>query len=229
MPFATPIKPAFYRYLAQVPLTVLILVFVPSNLGKLIALLAVWSMTFRTIRRAELAFVLIVCLFFSVMNAMSLRQGIFAFSRPDLLGMPAYEFVMWGFYVLHTSRLLGGPRAPAPTGVTWTLALLYSAAFATLHDPVLLLLVAGALLVIGLVVYHERHDLYYAGYMIVLGAVIEYTGVLSGEWHYPGNPAGGVPLWFITLWGGVGLFLRRLALPIVARFDATKPFSLGNN
>ena len=37
----------------------------------------------------------------------------------------------------------------------------------------------------------------------------------------PGDPPGGVPLWFITLWGGVGLFLWRLALPLLRRFGAT--------
>jgi len=41
--------------------------------------------------------------------------------------------------------------------------------------------------------------------------------VHSGQWGYPGNPPGGVPLWFITMWGGIGLFMRRLIVPILER------------
>lgn len=208
-------------YIAQVPATALVLAFLPSNLGKLMVLLIVWALTFRRVRRKEFAFLLVICGFFTGMNAISLDQGIFSFARPDVLGMPYYELAMWGFYVLHTMRVVNGPPAPWPTGTVWILALSYSVTFATIHDPILLLLASGALLCIALVRFHERHDFYYTGYMIALGAVIEYTGVLSGEWYYPGSPLGGVPWWFITLWGGVGLLLRRLALPVLARFDDT--------
>jgi hypothetical protein len=48
----------------------------------------------------------------------------------------------------------------------------------------------------------------------VLGALIEYTGVWTGQWHYPGRHLGGVPLWFLPMWAGVGLFTRRLVLPL---------------
>jgi hypothetical protein len=69
------------------------------------------------------------------------------------------------------------------------------------------------------VFFHEKLDLAYAGYMILVGALIEYTGVWSAQWGYPGSPPGGVPLWFITMWGGVGLFTRRLVLPILRRYS----------
>lgn len=208
-------------HLAQLPATALILAFVPSNIGKLMTLLVVWAITFRQISRNEAVLVLVICGFFTGMNAMSLRQGIFTFARPDVLGMPLYELVMWGFYVLHAKRVVQGPPAPKPGATVWILALSYSGAFATIRDPALLLLASGALLIVALVRFHARHDFFYVGYMIVLGAVIEYAGVLSGEWSYPGNPLGGVPAWFVTLWGGVGFFLHRLALPIVARYEAT--------
>lgn len=160
------------------------------------------------------------CSFFTVMNALSLRQGIFAFTNPDVMGMPVYELFMWGFYLLHVKRLLDGPAPISlPTGAwqAWILALLYAGAFATISDPGKLLVVTGTLLLIGLILFHERLDLAYVVYMVFLGAAFEYTGVLSGQWTYPGNPLGGVPLWFVTLWGGVGLFLRRLVLPLLSQ------------
>ncbi|MEP6879629.1 MAG: hypothetical protein ABI865_12365, partial [Nitrosospira sp.] len=95
------------------------------------------------------------------------------------------------------------------------IVILYCMAFGLIPNQDILLGVTATLLLGGLVVYHEPSDLVYIGYMIFLGTAIEYTGVWSGEWTYPEQIAGGVPLWFITLWGGVGLFLRRLILPYV--------------
>jgi uncharacterized membrane protein YoaT (DUF817 family) len=89
--------------------------------------------------------------------------------------------------------------------------------FATIGDATLLLLASAAVLAVALALFHESRDLAYTGYMILIGTLFEYAGVHSGLWSYPGDPSGGVPLWFATMWGGVGLFLRRLALPLVAK------------
>lgn len=151
------------------------------------------------------------------MNAASLQQGIFAFRHPDFLGMPVYELFMWGFYLLHTLRMLGGPAPEGRRLTVWIWAGLYAATFAIVSNPEVLLMVTAGLLIIGLALFHERFDFAYVLYMVAIGAAIEYTGVLSGQWYYPGEPVSGVPLWFITLWGGVGLFLRRLVLPILSR------------
>lgn len=205
--------------LLQVPVVLAILVWVPGNFGKLAAFLVLWAVTFRRLSKPEVIFYFGVCIFFTIMNAMSLKQGIFAFTHPDVLGMPVYELFMWGFYLLHLKRVLDGPMPEGKRIVVWALALLYAAAFATIQDANRLLAVTGLLLTIGLILYHEPLDLGYTGYLILLGAAIEYTGVHSGQWHYPGDPPGGVPFWFITLWGGVGLFLRRLILPILMRYE----------
>lgn len=205
--------------LLQVPAALIIIAWVPSNLGKLAAFLMLWAVTFRKLNKPEAIFYIGVCAFFTLMNAMSLRQGIFAFTAPDVLGMPVYELFMWGFYLLHLKRVLGGPAPESKPTVVWTLALLYATAFAVIPDAGILLAVTGALLLVGLVLFHKPLDLAYTGYLILLGAAIEYTGVHSGQWHYPGDPLGGVPFWFITLWGGVGLFMRRLILPILTRYE----------
>lgn len=210
----------------QLLATLLILAFVPTNLGKAAACLLVWALTFWPLSRPELALYAGVCVFFTVMNALSLRQGIFAFNHPDVLLMPFYELFMWGFYILHTRRVVGGAAPKGREKIVWTLAILYSIAFSAIPDQTVLFAVTALLLVVALGFFHERLDLAYVGYMILLGAAFEYTGVLAGEWHYPGNPVGGVPPWFATLWGGVGLFLRRLVLPIVERFEtASVPLS----
>ncbi len=198
----------------QLLVTLAVLAFLPSNLGKTAALLVCWAVTFRRINAAECVLFVGVCCFFTVMNAMSLKQGIFRFAAPDLLGMPFYELLMWGFYVLHTKRMLGD-TPPESSRTAWGLAICYSIAFATLKDPNVLLDVTAALLVLGVLLFHTPRDLAFLGYMILLGAAVEYTGVTSGQWSYPNAPLGGVPAWFVTLWGGVGLFFHRLILPLM--------------
>lgn len=205
--------------LLQIPAVLAIIAFVPTNIGKLAALLVVWVVTFRTLSKVEAIFYVCVCAFFTVMNAASLSQGIFTFSSPDVLGMPVYELFMWGFYLLHLKRVLGGPAPTGKRSTVWTLALLYAAAFAAIPDAKLLLIATSILLAIGLILFHEPLDLAYTGYLVIFGAAIEYTGVYSGEWFYPGSPVGGVPFWFVTMWGGVGLFTRRLILPILERYE----------
>lgn len=200
---------------AQLLGTLAIIALLPGNVAKAGALLAWWAVTFRRIEFKEVVLVVGVCCFFTVMNAMSLAQGIFSFTEPDILGMPVYELFMWGFYILHTKRLLGD-APPAPSRVAWGLALAYSAAFAGIKDATTLLLVTGTLLAIAVYLFHTRRDLAFLGYMVLLGALMEYTGVGSGQWTYPGAPLGGVPPWFVTLWGGVGLFFHRLILPLLA-------------
>jgi hypothetical protein len=196
--------------------TLLILGLLPGNWAKTVALLAWWAVTFGRIHRFELALALCACLLFSIMDVLALKHGVFRFTQPDWLAMPAYEFMMWGFYVLHVMRALGG-RSP---GNGWIMPLLLSAAFATsfatIEEPRMLLAASGAVVLVALIRYHEPEDLAYVAYMVALGAAIEYTGVHSGNWTYPGEIWGGVPLWFVSLWGGVGLFLRRLALPLFA-------------
>lgn len=190
-----------------------------SNAIKLVALLLLWITTFWPIQRFELVLFIFAGMFFSVMNVLSLKQGIFRFSKPDLLGLPAYEFVMWGFYLLHVQRMLAGQISPKPSAKVWTLALLYAASFAILANPQILLCVTASLLLASLFLHHEPFDLAYAGYMVLIGAFVEYLGTATGLWTYPSPPIGGVPFWFVTLWGGVGFFLRRLIMPFTNRQD----------
>ena len=176
-------------------------------------------MTFRNLTRTELVLFGIVSVLFTAMNLGALQQGVFFFTHPDFLGMPVWEFFMWGFYVLHLIRMVDGP---APTGKLWLplgLAVAFAIPFSTIPDAKMLLLVTAIILAIALAFFHERLDFAYTGYMIFVGALVEYTGVWSGQWGYPGDPPGGVPFWFVTMWGGVGLFTRRLVLPILRRYE----------
>jgi hypothetical protein len=199
----------------QLALTLAVLALVPGAWPKLAALLLCWAATFRTVTKPELLACFGVSGLFSVMDIMAVRQGVFAFDAPDYLGLPVWEFFMWGFYVLHALRMLDGPSARGSPWRAVALGLLFAVPFASIADPWLLLAASGSALALALAFFHERDDWTYVGYMVVVGALVEYVGVWSGQWHYPQSPPGGVPLWFVTMWGGVGLFTRRLLVPLL--------------
>jgi hypothetical protein len=205
-----------FGLLCQLAATVAVLGWIPGNTAKLIAMAVIWAVGFGRITAIEFLAMAGVNILFAVLNAAALAAGIFRFDHPDFFGMPVYEYLMWGFYTLHASRLLEGE----PPRNSQILALLAAGAFAlpfaTIADPMLLLLVATIGLALCFVLFHEPMDWAYAGYMAAVGAAIEYTGVGTGQWHYPDQEFGSVPLWFLAMWAGVGLFTRRLLLPFLA-------------
>ena len=156
-----------------------------------------------------------MCALFSVMDIMAVRQGVFRFSNPDLSGLPIWEYFMWGILVLHMLRTLEGPVPATNLRLVLPLAVLFALPFATLTDASILLAISGLVLGLTLVFFHDRWDLKYMAYSVLLGAAFEYVGVWSGQWSYPSAPPGGVALWFTTMWAGIGLFARRLVLPLV--------------
>jgi hypothetical protein len=208
-----------FRLLAQLTITLGILVWVPGNVAKLVAFALTWVVLFGRVRGAEVTVFIIVNVLFAGMNIGALCQGVFRFEHPDFLGMPVWEFVMWGFYVLHLIRMVGGTTPGGRVALPLGLAIIFAVPFSTIPDQGTLTIVSGLIFFIALGFFHEKLDLAYAGYMIVVGALIEYVGVHSGQWSYPNDPLGGVPLWFIPMWGGVGLFTRRLVLPALRRFQ----------
>lgn len=203
--------------LCQLLATAATLGWVPGNPAKLVTMLIIWCLGFGRIRAAELLAMAAVDLLFVVMNSAALKRGVFRFDHPDYLGMPVYEYLMWGFYTLHTMRFIDGEEPRGNLIVASAAAAVFALPFAMIADPALLLAASAAVLAGCLVLFHERMDLAYAGYMAALGTLIEYVGVGSGQWHYPGRHYGGVPLWFLTMWSGVGLFTRRLILPRLRR------------
>jgi hypothetical protein len=177
----------------------------------------IWAVGFGRITATEFLAMAGVNILFAVMNAAALARGIFRFNHPDLFGMPLYEYLMWGFYTLHTIRFLEGepPRSQRIAAVA--AAAVFALPFAAIGDPAYLLLTSTAVLAACFVLFHQRMDLAYAAYMAVLGALIECVGVSTGQWHYPGQPDGNIPLWFLTMWAGVGLFTRQLLLPVICK------------
>lgn len=202
--------------LLQLALTSAILGWLPGNAVKLAAMFVVWAIGFRRISARELMIMAGVNLLFSLMDLAALQTGVFRFREPDLFGLPIYEPFMWGFFVVHALRFIGKVPAPPCLNLSLGLAVLFAVPFLTVSHPFVLFCISSILLIANLVVLRNRVDFAYTGYLVAVGCVIEYVGVWTGQWVYPGSPAGGVALWFIPMWGGVGLFTGRLLAPLVA-------------
>lgn len=192
----------------------LVILFSPlSNLNKTMALLIFWLITFFPINVVELLLFISINIVFSVIDIMSIQKGIFFFNHPDIFGLPYYEFFMWGFYILHSTRVLGVSFLPVTKiqVIAWLiLVILYSLAFSHFVNSNTLLIATSSIICIFLSFFHAKQDWLYLAYFIFMGTLFEYLGVGFGEWGYPNPPWGGVAFWYVTLWGGVGVFAHRL-------------------
>lgn len=206
-----------YRLLMMIQLagSVAILAFVPGNLLKLVAFPIWWAVTFRRVTVRQLVLNLVAAVFFTVMDYLTLRQGIFRFTYPDFLLMPCYEPLLWGYLLLHTLHMVNGPTPRGRLLLPAALAVVFAVPFLVITDPVVLFVVSGVILAVGLIIYHEVYDLAYVGYFVLVGTLWEYAGIWSGQWSYPDPPPGGLPPWFAPMWGGIALLLRRLVLPFL--------------
>ncbi len=195
------------------------LVFLPSNVAKAVVLPLWWLVTFGPMKRIEIVEFCLACLIFSGMNAMALHRGIFAFTYPDVFGMPWFELFMWGFYLVHTRRALARFSTPRSNrrGVAVGLTVCFAIVFSAATGDVSRFFGPLAVILVSLAFFHEVSDFLHIGYMVFLGALIEYSGIATGQWSYPSSQLAGVPLWFITMWAGVGLYAHRIFSETLAK------------
>lgn len=211
--------------LLQLPATCFVIACLPGNDLKLAVLLLLWNSTFKHLRFAEILWFLGISTVFTIMNALALNKGVFFFSCPDILRMPVYEIFMWGFYTLHSVRLLGGTAPPGNKLPATLFGIAFSLPFSLIRDSDTMTNATFCLLLVGVVLHHEPLDLLYMAYFVIIGAMIEYVGVHSGQWYYPETHFGGVPLWFVSMWGGIGLLVHRIGLPILEHLKKMEALS----
>ena len=224
---ASPIAPWPHQYrsrrreqialLLQLAATAVVLGWLPGNYAKLAGMIGIWAIGFGRISSRELITFMVVSASFSLLDMAALQSGAFKFRHPDLRGLPVYEFFMWGFFTLHALRFVAKVPATRQLGLSVALAVMFVMPFATLADPLALFVASSVMLIAALAILRDSADFAYTGYMIAVGSLIEYIGVWTGQWAYPSAPPGGVALWFIPMWGGVGLFTGRLLAPLVGR------------
>ncbi len=193
------------------------LLFVPDRLVLLALLLACWWIVFRPVTAAELMMFGVAAVFFLFQNYVTLRAGLFEFKFKDILLMPYYEPLLWGFYFLGMKRFISGQASPRLSVVRKAIAavVITSAAFSLFSfDSRALFLATACSTIVLFVLFHEKLDVYYALCGLGLGFIIELFGVSTGLWWYPAPDFLGIPYWFATMWISVGLLGRRFLIPV---------------
>lgn len=206
------------RAALQILGTLIILGWIPGNLLKLALLILVWILTWGPLRRGFLVLFTLCIFLFTAMDALAVRRGVFVFSRPDIGGLPLWEPLMWAFFTYHFHHMIQGPPPKFDLRVL-PMAVLFSACFGLFQTPHILLIATGTTLALSLLLFHETYDVIYTGYAVLVGTAVEFVGVARGLWHYPDAPVGGVPFWYIPLWGSIGLYMRRMGLPLAERIS----------
>lgn len=199
------------RWAALLTGTLAIVATLADGRAALAACLLWWSFAPWT-RRLALAWAALALLF-AALDVGAVRAGVFAFARPDLLGLPWWEFAVWGCWVLGGLGLVPAASPVRPRWPTALCAAVFAAPFLAVADPWWLTVLALAGLAPGLVLHHARGDLLHLGLFLLLGLVVELTGVLAGVWTYPQAGPLAIPPASLVMWAGIGLFAHRLVRP----------------
>ncbi len=184
--------------------------FIENTLIALAMMLILWFVTFFPFTKYELIVFVVTCCFYTLGDIVVLNQGIFYFSDTDILGMPYYEPFMWGFYFLHTTRILGG-EAPKRALPGLILALIVVVTITYFSNTQLVSWLLIAIVLGGLLVFRTQKDFEYVIYLLGVGIVLEYAGTHFGEWTYNID---NYLLWWIATWALSGLILYRTIHPI---------------
>lgn len=181
------------------------------NLLKLIFCIFSFLLVFKRLNLLEWSLFFGVSVFFTFMNAMAIQNGVFQFLSPDFLGLPWYEFLMWGMYVLHLKRFVEIYFADELNNFK-----------ISYYDFICLFLVAIFFSVCGLkwqitilpllvnIFYltYKNSKLLWLSYLyfIFMGGVLEFIGTRYLEWSYPSPDIAGVPLWYINVFGSFAIY-----------------------
>lgn len=197
--------------------TLAILAFVPGNLEKLASVLILWALTFQRPTRKELISFVLINVVFVISDIGAIQNGFFVFSEPDVLGLPYWEFVMWGFYLLHTARLMPATKKLPTDWKAIALAVVFSLLFGVIKDRNLLLALTTGVLVLTQVLYREREDFMYNIYLMLMGIAFETVGLYFNLWSYPESAYSTAVVQFVVMWGATGIFFRRILGAVVLK------------
>lgn len=195
----------------QLLLTLFILAFIQNNFYKVSLLLPLWWISFGGLTRKEFLAYLCINIFFVISDIGAIQNGFFKFTNPDFLGLPVWEFFMWGFYLIHTHRLFPAKVPKSLDLKLLMLAIIFSQLFAIIHDRELLLISTSGILLLSLIFYHDKEDIFYCFYLMAVGVATEYVGIRFNLWSYPERDYNSAWLQFVIMWGAAGLYFRHIA------------------
>ena len=208
-----------------------------ENYLKMIMILASFYFVYGVFSKEERYLFVGVNLFFMFMNYMSIVNGIFSFSSPDLIRLPWYEFFMWGIYVLHLKRVceLFFKKEFSNYQVSiadFVCVGLVVVVFSVCKDKELVTLLP--LLVNMFYLIYKKSKLLICSYVyfLIIGGILELAGTNSGQWSYPNPDIFGVPYWYVNVFGSFAIYFplvyKGLDLGLKTTFMRDLHFKLGS-
>ncbi len=195
----------------QLLLTLFILAFIRENFLKVAFLLPVWWMAFGGLKKNEIISFFLINFIFVVSDIGAIQNSFFKFSHPDVWGLPYWEFIMWGFYLLHTHRMFPAKVPKTLDLKLLILAIIFSQLFGIISDRNILLASTSGVLLFTLSFYHRKDDLLYCGYLMLMGIAVEFVGLRFDLWSYPQKDYNSALLQFVVMWGAAGIYFRHIA------------------
>jgi hypothetical protein len=208
-----------FNYLLQLLLTMYWISLPIEGILKVLVLIFWWLLTFWPLKISEILVFIVPCVLYSIGNILSVQKGVFFFKHPDVMGLPYYEYGMWGFYFLHTIRVLKPFEKIHFQWRTIPIAIVFSASFSFSADPQIVPLLSFSTLGILLIFYHSIEDIRFMSYFVLFGMLLEIIGVLSGQWGYPPPHEFAVAPWFFCLFAGSGILCYRIAVPLLTQLQ----------
>lgn len=208
-------------------ITLLIVYILDKSMLIMIILLVLWYFLFRPYDMSDIIMFIIATVCIVGQNYAVLKSGGFYFKQKDILLMPYYEPFMWGFYYLNIKRFFSG----SDTKVNLELKGFFGLALTGLcfsvfsQDKSYLLLSTIVSTCILIIMFHDKYDIYYGLYALIMGFIVEIFGVSTSLWVYPDPDFMGIPYWFSTMWISMGILGRRFLLPFTKMLSNLIKFS----
>ena len=208
-------NPVQIKTLFAAGLTLGILAFVPTTLFQTLAFLVVWGLLLAPLALREFILFVVANINFLMLNNIAQHNGLFAFVNPDALGLPYWEFLMWGAFVVMLRRLL--PHDTSFSLKLFLVSLPMPMLFSVITDQMMLSIAATALCGILIFMIGQK-CLIPTLFCLVYGTCFEMIGVETGQWSYPQPaPIIGFPWWGFAMWVSTGIIALFVAYPLIDR------------
>ncbi len=191
-------------------LTLLILSLPLDNYFKTLLFLINWFVWLRPFSWVETVTFIIININIVIMEVQVVQKGYFSFTQPDVWGLPLWEFFMWGYFGLVSSRLCPNITFHWSSAI-W--ALLFSSTFQFVTDQ-FLLFVLTLILTISMVIHFGRSALRIGIFALVFGCIFEWLGLATQQWQYShSDTVLQFPLWGLTMWAGSQIIFSHFLAP----------------
>jgi hypothetical protein len=145
----------------------------------------------------------------------AIKNGFFQFGQPDLAGLPYWEFVAWGFWIMFGYKNL--PKE-FPNRLDWRVvvcAIGFSVSFSLIENRLALLLISAGIIAGVVWILNDKNNIYYLLLFATMGIAVEVVGLSYHLWSYSNADLSLAVAQFLVMWVGIGIFFRNLAGPFL--------------